>query len=139
MSISANVTAASSDATIDMHADSSNGENVASSLKRYLTSPSTSTNSISSIRQKLIEAQRRNEFLKREEMEENVKYLVTKVEKLSTKYGEKLVGLITIRNDVRKLILPGILNLTAAEVTSFNSSGEKLFVIKDKNNLLKIV
>ncbi|XP_046401139.1 uncharacterized protein LOC124167273 [Ischnura elegans] len=136
MSISANVTAASSDAAIDMHADSSDGENVASSLKRYLTSPSTSTNSISS---KLIEAQRRNEFLKREEMEENVKYLVTKVDKLSTKYGEKLVGLITIRNDVRKLILPGILNLTAAEVTSFNNSGEKLFVMKDKNNLLKIV
>ncbi|XP_046388070.1 flocculation protein FLO11-like [Ischnura elegans] len=91
-----------------------------------------------SIRQTLLEAQKGNEFLKKEEMVIGKKFLVTKIEKINTRYGEKLVGHIKVRGVGRRLILPAFLKLSMKDIMMFNYGGEELYVGRDKNNLIKI-
>ncbi|XP_046388023.1 uncharacterized protein LOC124157391 [Ischnura elegans] len=64
------------------------------------TSSSPSTSSTSSVRQKLLDTQSSNEFLKKEEMEDGVKFKILKVEKIGTRFGEKLMGKLIVSPDI---------------------------------------
>ncbi|XP_046393697.1 uncharacterized protein LOC124161425 [Ischnura elegans] len=101
------------------------------------TSSSPSTSSTSSVRQKLLDTQSSNEFLKKEEMEDGVKFKILKVEKIGTRFGEKLMGKLMVNGRMRKLILPSIFTLTEKEIMMYNYGGDEVYVFK-KNNLIKI-
>ncbi|XP_046407721.1 uncharacterized protein LOC124172321 [Ischnura elegans] len=98
---------------------------------------SSSSFSLDKLRDRLRSAQEDRDYLKKEELEEGHLYRVERLEKVTTRHGEGLVGSIKFRGRNRQIFLPQIFKMSGAEVMMYNYFDEK-FEIYRKNKLIKI-
>lgn len=87
------------------------------------------------MRERFREAEEEHEFLKKEQLEEGVKYRVERVTEMSTRYGPGLVAHVIFRGRERRIFLPRMFKMSSGEVIHYNYIEEKFFIVKIKDRL----